>query len=254
MERALRSTLWRGVGFALVLEAMLVPALLFWPGFRDNLPALKSMLGPVKFAGRFLDMLGQGGVTGYVVGQHFFKGCSTLGVAAAVLFAAGAVAGEAHRGTLELWLARPLSRDRILLERWLQGAVALVLPVFLTTWTIPPLLARVGESLAWWPLTLAAAHQSLLLLAIYAAAFLLSCVSRDPVKVAFTVLLLAILQFALYMVQTITHWSLFRLADVPRFLRIFQRNALEPGVALPLLAVTALLLVASLAAFRRRVP
>jgi ABC-type transport system involved in multi-copper enzyme maturation permease subunit len=61
-------------------------------------------------------------VFAYVTGQHFFKGCNTLGTAAAVLLAVGAVAGEAHRGTLEIWLARPLSRRRILSERWVQGA------------------------------------------------------------------------------------------------------------------------------------
>ena len=42
------------------------------------------------------------GVSAYVTAQHFFKGCNTLGAACAILFAFGAIAGEAHRGTLYL--------------------------------------------------------------------------------------------------------------------------------------------------------
>ena len=85
------------------------------------------------------------GVEGYVIAQHFFKGCMVLGIPAAVLFSMGAVAGEVHRGSLEIWLARPLSRNRILVERWVQGALAVVIPVFATSLTIPWLLSFVDE-------------------------------------------------------------------------------------------------------------
>jgi ABC-type transport system involved in multi-copper enzyme maturation permease subunit len=74
--------------------------------------------------------------------QHFFKGCNALGGMVAVIFAMNAVAAEAQRGTLEIWLARPLSRRRLLLERWAAGAIWLSLPVFRPL-TIP-FLAEAG--------------------------------------------------------------------------------------------------------------
>src|SRR5207244_3420014 len=104
---------------------------------------------------------------GYVLVQHFFKGCNAIGTAAAVLFAAPAIAGEAQRGTLEILLARPFSRTRILCERYVAGALALTLPIFLTTPTIPFLAARVHEEAELAPYLWCALHQALFLLALY---------------------------------------------------------------------------------------
>jgi ABC-2 type transport system permease protein len=253
MGRALRSTLGRAVGFAIVLELMLIPAILYWPEFQKHTRELRA-LAPLPVMRQMIDTLEQGGVFAYVTGQHFFKGCNTLGTAAAVLLAVGAVAGEAHRGTLEIWLARPLSRRRILSERYLQGALGLALPVVATTLTIPVLLARVGATLPLAPLVLCALHESLLLLAIYSLAFLLSTLSRSPLGIAFGMLSFTIFQFAIYMVERLTHWSVFRLADVERFLYVQAHGTLDPRVVTPLLAICAAAYVASLVAFARRTP
>jgi ABC-2 type transport system permease protein len=253
MARAMRSVLWRGVGFALVLELMLVPALLYFPDFERNIKQLRAM-APLPVLRGIVDTLEQGGVFAYSTGQHFFKGCNTLGTAAAVLLAAGAVAGESHRGTLEIWLARPLSRRRILTERWLQGALALVLPVFASTATIPWLLERVGHTLPYGPLFLCATQQCALLLAIYAFTFFLSTMSRAPLGISFAVLFFTIFQFAVYLVERVTHWSIFRLSDVERFLAIQKGEALEVRYSAPLAAITVGLFVAAHVAFARRTP
>jgi ABC-type transport system involved in multi-copper enzyme maturation permease subunit len=251
---AARATLLRALGFALVLEAMLVPALLFWPNFRQHMDSIRQMAGFIPVLQKLTEEVTQGGVAAYVVGQHFFKGCNTLGIAAAVLFANGAVAGEAQRGTLEIWLARPLSRKRILTERWLSGALAVALPIFATTATIPLLLHQVQEDLAFRPLLLCAAQESALLLAIYSLTFLCSSVGRSPGGIAFGVLFLMIFQFAVYLVERVTHASLFRLTDVPRFMAIFEGGSLELRFFLPLVASSAVCLGLSLYAFERRVP
>jgi hypothetical protein len=199
MGRALRSTLGRAIGFFVVLELMLIPAVLWWPEFAKHTKQLRAM-APLPVMRGLVDTLEQGGAFAYVTGQHFFKGCNTLGTAAAVLLAAGAIAGEAHRGTLEIWLGRPLSRTRILTERFAAGALAVALPVFATTLTIPPLAARVGATLELGPLMLCAAQESLLLLAIYAIGFFLSSISRSPFAIAFALLFFTIFEFA-------TTWS-----------------------------------------------
>lgn len=249
----LRGALWRGLFLALVLELMLVPAVLYWPQFEVNVGRLKSMT-PLPVLKQLVGTLESGGVFAYVAGQHFFKGCNVLGAVAAVLFAMGAVAGEAHRGTLEIWLARPVSRARLLGERWLQGWLALCLPVVLTTLTIPPLLAHIEIEAALAPYLWAALHQCLFLSMIYAATFLWSCLGRRPLVIAMGMLFLTILQFAIYLIEHVTHWSLIRLADIEVLMRIQARLALDPRLAGVMATFVAVCFVLSQAAFRRRVP
>ncbi len=253
MAPARRVFLWRALGCFAVLEAMLAPAVLFWPNFRENLGALKA-LAPLPMLKDMVDQLGQGGVGAYVVGQQFFKGCNTLGTAAAVMFAMGAVAGEAHRRTLEIWLARPVSRARQLTERYAAGAGALLLPVFASTATIPWLLSFVDESMDFGTLMLCATHQSFSLLAIYSVTFLLSCLGRNPTSIAVGMLFLTTFQFAIYLVKQATHYSFFRLTDVQVFLRIIARESLDWSLSLPLIGISAVCFVAAQVAFARRVP
>lgn len=252
MERSLRAYLLPALAYLIVLELMLAAAIWWWPNFRDNVGALQALTP--KSLRHVVDKFADGAASTYVIGQHFMKGCSALGMAAAVLFSVGAVAGEAHRGTLEIWLARPVSRHRLLFERWLAGAVALVLPVFLTSLTIPWMLAWHDERMDVSDLLRCSAHESAFLLSVYSATFLASTLSSQPLKIAVWVLFLAVLQVAIYLVHTITHWSLMRLADLEVFHTILRTNAFDWPLFGGLLAASALLLGAAHFAFARRVP
>jgi ABC-type transport system involved in multi-copper enzyme maturation permease subunit len=253
MGRDARFYAGAGLAYFVVLELLLVAAVLFWPDFEDNLDALRDM-APIDALKGMLDQVGAGGVAAYVNGQHFFKGCNTVGSLAAVIFAMGAVAGEAQRGTLEIWLARPVSRRRLLSERWLSGALATTVPVFATTLTIPWLLTRVDAQMAFGPLVLCAVQQSLLLLAFYSATFLWSCLTSRPILIAFGMLLFTVLQFAMYLIQVVTHWSLFRLTDIDVFARIGATHALDWALCAPLVGFTVVCVGAALAVFARRTP
>lgn len=253
MGREVRFYALAGLAYFVVLEMLLVGAVLFWPEFEENLETLRDM-APIAALKGMLDQIGAGGVAAYVNGQHFFKGCNTVGTLAAVIFAMGAVAGEANRGTLELWLSRPVSRKRLLTERWVGGALATIVPVFLTTLTVPWLLSYVDAQMAWGPLLLGALHESFVLLVIYAATFLWSCLVSRPVPIAFGMLLFTVFQFSIYPIQDVTHWSYFRLSDLDVFARIGATHALNWRMCGPLLAVTAFLFVLSQAFFARRTP
>lgn len=253
MFGALRSVLWRALAYTLVLQALLVAAVLFWPNFRDNLSVLQLM-APIPVMRELGDVLAAGGVEAYVCAQQYFKTCSTLGTLAAVLFAMGAVAGEAQRGTLEIWLARPVSRRRLLLERWTAGALATTLPVYLTSATIPWLLGYVDESMTQKSLFLCSTHQALGLLVVYSATFLLSCLGRRPIAIAFGMLLFTTFQFALYMVKTVTHYSLYRKLDIQTFLEISIKQRLPLGLDAAMVGLIVVLLVASIRVFDRRTP
>lgn len=253
MRRELRQVLWRSLAAFFVLEVLLVPAVLFWPKFAENMPMLRAM-APLKVLQDQLGHIEQTGVVGYVIAQHFFKACSTLGALMAVLFAAGAVAGESLRGTFEIWLARPLSRRRLLLERYGLGALALALPVFLSTLTLPWLVERVDEHVELGPLLWCAAHQTVFLLAIYSLTFFISTLGRNPWPIATSVLFFTTVEFALYMVETATKWSLFRWSDVKRYLWVYEHAGLDWRLCGPLLLFSAVCLALSLLAFARRGP
>ena len=239
--------------YAVVLEVLLVGAILYWPHMLKNIGALKGF-APIEVVRDMVEAVERTGIAAYVNLQHFFKGCNTLGGLIAVVLAILAVSAEAWRGTLEIWLARPLSRRLILAERWAMGALAVVVPVFATSLTIPWLLGRVGESLPLGSILLASAHQSLFLLAIYSVTFLASCLCDQPILIAFVALVIALFEFSIYMIKVWTQFSMFRLADVFVFERIFSTGALDPRICVPLAVVCLVSCAASLRAFERRVP
>jgi ABC-type transport system involved in multi-copper enzyme maturation permease subunit len=253
MKRTLRAHLWPTLAYLVLLEAMLAAAILYWPNFEENVGALK-MMAPIDMLKDMVDTLAQGGIEAYVTGQHFFKGSNTLGTAAAALFAAGAVAGEVHRGTFEIWISQPFTRRRLLLERWITGAAALVLPIFLTTLSVPWLLAFVDTEMQLGPLMLCAAHQAIFLLCLYSVTFLLSCLLDNPLAIALIVLFFTTLEFAIYLVKVVTHTSIYRLADIQVFMKIMDSGKLDPTQVLPMLAFCAVVLVASIVVFQRKVP
>lgn len=252
LSRPVKSVILRSLFFALVLEAMLVAAIEFWPAFKENMGALKLM-GTLPVIQDMMQLLTKGGFTAYAVSQHWFKGCNTLGSAAAVLFAMNAIAGEAQRGTLEIFLARPLSRRRQVLERFAAGALALTLPVFATSLTLPWLAERAGES---FPLGVAlscSVLQSAFLLVLYAITFFFSAVGRTPIKIAFGMLFFVTFEFAIYMVKTVTQTSIYRLVDIEAMLHVAD-DGIPLGRTALLVGIAAAFLFAALQAVERRVP
>jgi ABC-type transport system involved in multi-copper enzyme maturation permease subunit len=254
MGREARGYLFFSLLFAVVLEALLIVAVIWWPSFRENADAMRRLSAPLPMLRDMVEQIEEFGVAAYIVGQHFFKACNTLGVAAAVLFAMGAIAGEAQRGTLELWLARPVTRTRLYTERYFAGQAAIALPILLTSLSAPLLLdADVEGALSFVDLVLCSAQQALFLGCIYSATFALSAAGSEPLKIAFVMLFVTIFEFATYMVKTISDYSIFRLVDIETYMRVVESDRLDPVLCLPLLAVNASCYGVGLAVFRRRV-
>jgi hypothetical protein len=61
-------------------------------------------------------------------------------------------------------------------------------------------------------------------------------------------------EFSIYLVQTLTHWSVFRLTDIDAFARIMAQHALDPWAALGLVAATAVFFELSQRLYARRTP
>jgi ABC-2 type transport system permease protein len=114
-------------GWTVAIAAIGVLYAAFWP-----LMVTPEMTAAMKaFPSGMLDALGYSDITtaaGYVGSTTF----GLLGPALIIIFAAGlggsAVAGDEESGRLDLLLAHPRSRSRILLERFAALVVAIVLP------------------------------------------------------------------------------------------------------------------------------
>jgi ABC-type transport system involved in multi-copper enzyme maturation permease subunit len=249
-------SLWlRALGLCVVLTTALGLAVAYFPTYAENLGEIKK-LAPLKVLQNMLSELEAGGVWAYMAGQHLFKGCNTIGCVAAVIFGAFAIAGESDRRTMEIVLARPFSRRRILLMRYASGALAVAIPVFLTTFAINPLMAwfKIDAQFSAQLLGLAALHQSLFLLAVFSLSFLCSALSHRPGRIAGVILALGMVQFSLYLVEKATAWSVFRLSDIWRFQYIEEHMRLEGRVVWPMAGFCLLCLFAAERAFVRRQP
>ena len=104
------------------------------------------------------------------------------------------------------------------------------------------------------PLVWCSIHQSLFLGGIYSLTFMLSAYSSQPLGTAAVMLFAAIFEFAIYMVKTITHYSIFRLVDIEAYVRILNRSNLDPLVTVCLIAANVVPFAIGLRQFMRRVP
>lgn len=254
MIRGIKGYVLYGLGFFIVLELMLFAAIYYWPTFIENFSAISKLASPIPMLRDLAGVVKDEGIPAYVIGQHYFKGCSALGTTACVLFAASAIAGEAHRGTMEIWLSRPISRTRLMTERWLGGLIAVVLPVFISSYTIPYQLEMVNETMQWDDITRCSIHMCVFLAPIYAFTFAWSALGSEPLRISFVMLFVSILTFALYLVESATDYSLFRIVDVRVFLEILKTKSFDWRMEGPLLAATGILYIVALKAFQRRTP
>lgn len=250
----LRNLLWLTLGYFVILELLLVAAVLYYPEFIKNLGPLVRIAKFLPVAGEMLEQVEKDGLVAYVAAQHFFKGASAFGSVSAVLFAVGAVAGEAYRGTLEILLARPQSRLRILSERYAIGFCAFSLPILFTSLSAPLLATYIGESLPYESMALMSLHEILFLAPVFSLAFLCSTLGSNPLRIALAVMGFVLASYALYMVKTVTHYSPLRLADVQSFVDVHKSGQLDYPLCAGFVLVSALLFGASVRCFAKRMP
>lgn len=118
------------VGWALGIAAMVGLTVALWPSYSETIvqqgvfqelvednPAMAALTGQVDLAS----------AEGYVASQLFGFMMPLLLIIQAVGMGAAAVAGEEERGDLETLVSLPLSRRRVVLERWVAAAVCSVL-------------------------------------------------------------------------------------------------------------------------------
>ncbi len=251
LRKTLQETVWKSVACTALLGFHLVLAVLFFHDFQQEADSLKRLV-PFDIVKKMVDVMASKGLDGYLMVQHFAKAVNTFGTFAAVFFAAFAVAGEVDRKTIELTLSRPISRRRILATKYLVGAAGLLLPLAIVTPLAIPLAAYIEEPVSGYALFLETIHSSLFLLLLYSLTFLFSTWMSDPAHVAFWVLGIALIEFALLVVKQASNWSIYKLAEMTVMLPIVTQHRLPWALDLGLLAGSAVLFGAALWKFERR--
>ncbi|MDD5342505.1 MAG: ABC transporter permease subunit [Patescibacteria group bacterium] len=95
---------------------------------------------PQEFLKAFgIDRLDMSTLENYIAMEHFSMIWPLMLVIFMISIAGGALAGEIDRGTIELLLARPISRLKLFIGRYLYGFIALVIFILATVFTVIPL-------------------------------------------------------------------------------------------------------------------
>ena len=201
------------IGYFLLLFVNMFAGTYYWPDLRDNFPEVIKLI-PLKPLQDFVAAFETNGYWAYFSVQHFFKGAGMFGIAAGGLMGSGLVAREVDRRTAELLLSRPVSRARILFQRWLAGAVMLLVPylaVALYGWWAAP---QVDEDLSFLLVVRGTLYTLLFILCAYTATVALSARFSHQLKAGILVLGLLLLQLAIYMIDRLWDWSLYNLIDL----------------------------------------
>jgi hypothetical protein len=99
-------------------------------------------------------------------------------------------------------------------------ALAILLPVYLSSISAIWISPAVGERLPWKATLMASSYMACFLLMLIAATVLLSVLSTHQLRAGMLVVGLVLLSFAQYLIQGIDQWSLFATIDVWTFMKI----------------------------------
>lgn len=213
--------------YVILLESLLVIAIVMWPSLRDETERLASLkfLLPADFMRRWVDgVMGSAPYPAYMSIQMYFKGINIIGISCACLFGTGIIARERENQTLELLLSRPHTRSRILFAKYGVLATAIILPIFLSSWTAIPLSWAIEEDLPFDRVTIGAAYAALFSVMFLTLSTAFSVRLRTQVHVAFVVGAIIVFQVCIYFIPEVRVASLFRLSDYDVYWPILAGN------------------------------
>jgi len=148
-ERAFHEERRALLGWVGGLAALAVVMLAIYPTVRDNQQISKLIEAYPKALRTMFGISDYTSGAGYLRAEVFSLMAPLLIVVFAILWGGDVIAGEEERRTIDLLLANPVSRRRILLEKW----AAVMLGITIATWGLGLLIGLgapvVGLHVAW---------------------------------------------------------------------------------------------------------
>jgi ABC-type transport system involved in multi-copper enzyme maturation permease subunit len=218
-KQFLKQSWWIAVGYFVILEAAMVAAIVYWPRFRDNMPAIAKLV-PFDAIQELLKAMEHAGYWPYLAVQQWFKGCSLFGVAAIAFIGSGIIARESDQRTAEFLFSRPVSRRRVLIVRHVMLTMLITVPVFASSVSAIWTSRAVGEYVGWGEILASSLFMSLFLWTLVSFTTLISAWAVHQMSAGAAVVGLALVSFAMYLVEGLNDWSPFALIDVRVFMGI----------------------------------
>jgi ABC-2 type transport system permease protein len=237
-SKMLRDEWVKLVAFFVFMAAVAIVQTVFWPKIRVMLPSILEVV-PQKLKFLIGGMQAEGFVY-FTITQQMMKNIGVFGSALAVILGASAVAKEIEAGTMELLLAQPISRKRVLLEKYLFSLSVLFIPIVVSTLLTYPAALMIDESISMTGLLIAGLYGFFIVAVVYSFTFFLGVLIDTQMQVIVAGLGLCLVMFILSVFKSTGFLSLYSYMSLDTLRPIFSYHA----VPLIEMAVFALLCAA----------
>lgn len=225
-KKEFKENRWKFVIFLLILIITGIVVVYFYPTFKEMQPDLNSkMIGMPNFlkelAQKQLSIIT--GYPAYLGNQWFEKNLKQFAVIFALLLAMGCLAKEAENKTLELLLSKPISRTRVILEKFIAISAGAFFIIIIPSVIIYPFSLFWGRDIA----GITIAHLILGSIVIFSLAFVIlsytfffSVLFNDQVKAAVGGIILTLVFWLFSLFKLTKNLSIFSHCNsMPLFLK-----------------------------------
>ena len=228
-----------------------------YPSIKDSAKALDEYMKnlPEAFKKAFIGGEDYTSPIGYISSEVYTQMFPILFLFFSIGFGSGAIAGEEEKGTLDIILANPIKRSRIILEKFGAMAVSLLILCTIVVFSLYIGIQFVGIELEF--LKIVAITFSLFLLSLNfgALALLLGAFTGSRGIAIGATTAIAILAFFVNALAPIADW----LEKFQKFSPFYHytandplRNGLDPGSVIFFISIAVAFLILSIAAFEKR--
>lgn len=248
IKKELRQNLWKIVAGFLALIAVAVFTVASFPVikqvFSQGLPPdLERMpLFKEQFAA-LADF------RSYLISQWFNKNLLQLGFILAILLGIGAIAGEIQAKTAEFLLSKPISRSRVILEKYCTMCCLLFAAVLVSSLAVYPTALIIKEQISLIRVLLSILPVFPALLAVFSYTFFFSTIFNDQIKTAAASIGLSVIFVVLGVLEKTQKFSIFYYADATK---VLLKGQLPWANILGLLAFALIFLPFSIYLFQRK--
>jgi ABC-2 type transport system permease protein len=222
-SKMLRDEWVKLVAFFMFMAAVAVVQTALWPKIRTMLPSILEIV-PKQF--KFLiGGMQQEGFVYFTITQQMMKNIGMFGSALAVILGASAVAKEVEAGTMELLLAQPVSRKRVLLEKYLFNLGVLFIPVVISTLLTHPAALIIGESISLTGLLISGLYGFCIIAVVYSFTFFLGVLIDTQMQVIVAGLGLCLVMFILSVFKSTSFLSVYGYMGLDALRPIFTSHA-----------------------------